>query len=249
MLLSLIPGSFIAGVLMFLAPCTLPIVPGYLVFIAGTPASTTAVGGRVRRRRILYNAVAFVVGFSIIFILLGMFASAIGSIFGIYREYISRIAGAVIILFGLMMLNIVRLPVVGDEWHAKIPKFLSLGRWESSLLIGALFAFGWSPCIGPILGTVLLFASNSATLAQGAILLGVFSLGLGIPFILTALLIDTAGDLFIKWGRVLNVFSTMGGILLICMGSLILFGMMGVLVEWSYRIFDLLGYSRLYNYL
>lgn len=249
MLLSLIPGSFIAGVLMFLAPCTLPIVPGYLVFIAGTPASNTVVGGRVRRRRILYNAAAFVVGFSIIFISLGLFASAIGSVFGIYREYISRIAGAVIILFGLMMLNIVRLPVVGDEWHAKIPKFLSLGRWESSLLIGALFAFGWSPCIGPILGTVLLFASNSATLAQGAILLGVFSLGLGIPFILTALLIDTAGDLFIKWGRVLNVFSTMGGILLICMGSLILFGMMGVLVEWYYRIFDLLGYSRLYNYL
>ncbi len=262
-ILSLAPGAFLAGILMFLAPCTLPIIPGYLVFIAAMPATAlprgsdtstqenifASMSNKKRRRRILLNAIAFVLGFSVIFIILGTFAAAIGSHLGIGREFIARGAGFIIILFGLMMLNLIRLPYVGGEWHAKIPKFLSVGRWESSLLIGALFALGWSPCIGPILGTVLLFASTSATALQGALLLAVFSLGLGLPFILTALLIDTAAVQFSKWGRAITLLSSLGGILLVGLGFLILFGMMGVVVAWSYQIFEYLGYNRLFNYL
>ncbi len=237
---------------MFLAPCTLPIIPGYLIFIAGVPAQKgQGRGGHEtnRRKRILINALAFILGFSIVFILLGIFAAAVGGALGHSREYIARAAGFVIILFGLMMLNILHLPVIGKEWHMKIPKFLSVGRWESSLLIGALFALGWSPCIGPILGTVLLFASTAATVIQGAILLGIFSLGLAVPFMLTALLIDSASAFFSRWGRVLTVFSSIGGVLLIVLGSLILFGMMGVATVWCDKIFDVLGYDRLYTYL
>ena len=255
----LAPGAFLAGILMFLAPCTLPIIPGYLVFIAAVPAEASGEGGvkegvirmsnSARRRRILLNAVAFVLGFSVVFILLGTFAAAIGSHLGTSRQIISRASGLIIILFGLMMLNLIRLPFVGGEWHAKIPKFLSVGRWESSLLIGALFAFGWSPCIGPILGTVLLFATTSATAWQGALLLSVFSLGLGLPFILTALLIDTAAVQFSKWGKAITILSSVGGILLVVLGFLILFGMMGSAVAWWYGIFEYLGYNRLYNYL
>ena len=245
----LISGAFVAGLLMFLAPCTLPIIPGYLLFIAGSPASDGTASPRVRRRRILSNAVAFVIGFSIVFIVLGVFAAAIGSVLGSSRELLSRAAGAIIILFGLMMLNVLRLPIVGREWHAKIPRFLSLGRWESSLCVGALFALGWSPCIGPILGTVLLFASNSATALQGAMLLGVFSLGLGLPFIVTALLVDTVGNVIRRFERALTVLSTIGGVLLIMLGIGILLGVMGVVSAWCYSIFEFLGYHRLYNYL
>ena len=233
---------------MFLAPCTLPIIPGYLIFIAGVPARGV-LSAATRRRRILLNAIAFVVGFSIIFILLGTFAAAIGGLLGHAREYIARAAGLVIILFGLMMLDVVHVPVFGMEWHAKIPKFLSVGRWESSLLIGALFALGWSPCIGPILGTVLLFASTAGTALQGAFLLGVFSSGLAIPFLLTALLIDTAGALFNRWGKVVTALSFVGGVLLLLLGLLILFGMMGIATIWCDKLFDMLGYDTVYRYL
>ncbi len=252
----LIPSAFIAGVLMFLAPCTLPIIPGYLVFIAAvpvTPLSNSPHSAREnnvkRRRRILKNALFFVLGFSIIFILLGTFAATLGSLLGSYRDFLSRASGGMIILFGLMMLNFIRLPFVGGEWHAKIPSFLTVGRSESSFLIGALFALGWSPCIGPILGTILLFASNATTIAQGALLLGVFSLGLGVPFILTALLIDTAATQFGKWNKVITILSIMGGLLLVLFGVLILFGLMGAAVAWVAQIFEIVGYDRLYNYL
>lgn len=233
---------------MFLAPCTLPIIPGYLVFIAGVPAKGVA-NTVARRRRILLNALAFVLGFSVIFILLGTFAAAIGGALGHSRDYIARAAGLIIILFGLMMLDIVHLPVIGKEWHMKIPKFLSVGRWESSLLIGALFALGWSPCIGPILGTVLLFASTSSTVWQGALLLSIFSLGLAVPFMITALLIDSAGALFNRWGRAISILSSIGGVLLILLGTLIVLGMMGVATVWCDKIFDMFGYDRLYQYL
>ena len=159
----------------------------------------------------MLNACAFVLGFSIIFILLGTFAAAIGGLLGHSRDYIARAAGFLVIFFGLMMLDVVHLPVIGQEWHVKIPKFLSVGRWESSLLIGALFALGWSPCIGPILGTVLFFASTSSTIVQGALLLGIFSLGLAIPFLVTALLIDSAGAVFNRWGRAVTLLSSIGG--------------------------------------
>ncbi len=247
--LTLAPAAFLAGVLMFLAPCTLPIIPGYLIFIAGVPAGGEKVTSAVRKRRILLNAIAFVIGFSVVFVLLGTFAALIGAGLGGAREFIARGAGFIIILFGLMMLNIIRLPVLGKEWHMKIPSMLKVGSWESSLCIGALFALGWSPCVGPILGTVLLFASSSATVLQGAVLLSIFSLGLALPFILAALLIDTAAAQFAKWGKVTNTLSILGGLLLVVLGVLMLAGVMGSTVAWSSSLFDWLGYNKLYNYL
>ncbi len=235
--LILIPAAFLAGVLMFLAPCTLPIVPGYLAFIAGGQ-------GRVMR-----NAIAFTVGFSVIFILLGTFAGLLGNVIGPWQNILSRAAGALIILFGLTMLGAIRIPVLSGERHARIPKFLTIGRPESSFLIGVLFALGWSPCIGPILGTILLFASTSATALQGAILLLVFSLGLAIPFILSAMFINSVGNLFARFGKVTNILSITGGTVLILLGLLMLSGSMGLLITYGYGILDFIGYDRLLNYL
>ena len=241
---SLIPAAFVAGVLMFLAPCTLPIVPGYLAFIAGAQGDKMSVS----RRRILWNALAFVAGFSIVFVALGASAGLLGSFIGPWKELISRVAGALIILFGLTMLGLVRLPALGSEFHIRVPKFLVLGRWQSSLLIGALFALGWSPCIGPILGTILFLASGSATAVAGAFLLGVFSLGLGIPFLLTAALMHSGQNMFGKWGTTSKILSYIGGCILLLIGVLMLTNQMGLLVEWGFRFLE--GpYNQLLKYM
>ena len=242
--LVLVPAAFLSGVLMFLAPCTLPIVPGYLAFIAGVPS-----GGEGRSRgRIIQNAIAFVIGFSVVFILLGTFAGVLGGTVGPWRETLSRLAGIIIVIFGLTMLGFLRLPMLTREWHARVPRFLTIGRPESSALIGALFAVGWSPCIGPILGTILFVASTSGAI-QGALLLGVFSLGLGLPFILSAIFIERLGEWFTHLGRTTVVLNYLGGIVLVTIGILMLLNSMGLLITWGFGFFDFLNYDRLLNYL
>ncbi|MEK7613244.1 MAG: cytochrome c biogenesis protein CcdA [Patescibacteria group bacterium] len=221
---ALIPGAFIAGILMFLAPCTLPIVPGYLAFIAGGTD------------KIMRNALAFVLGFSIVFILLGAFAGFFGILLGPYRELLSQLAGLVLIVFGLTMLG-VRIPFLSVERHVAASAF-AVGRVESSFVIGTLFAIGWSPCIGPILGTILLLASQSTTALQGALLLCIFSLGLGIPFLLTAYFIDFAGAAFTRIGGMTRILTYVGAALLIVAGLLMLLQQMGYFVSWSLLFFD-----------
>jgi cytochrome c-type biogenesis protein len=235
--LPLIAGAFVAGVLMFLAPCTLPIVPGYLAFIAG------------ERRAVMRNAVAFVLGFSVVFILLGSAAGLFGLIIGSWRFALARLGGALFILFGLTMLGIFRIPLLSSERHLKLPAFIKVGTPSSSALIGALFALGWSPCIGPVLGTILFAASASATAASGALLLAVFSLGLGIPFLLAALLISRAQAAVGRLGGLSQVLSVIGGCFLIIIGVLMLFNETGLLVSWGYGALNFIGYDRLLNYL
>ncbi len=231
----LAPAAFLAGVLMFLAPCTLPIVPGYLAFIAGG------------KGQVVRNAAAFVLGFSIVFILLGAFAGFLGAFIAPWRGTLSMVAGAILIFFGLVMFGI-RIPFLSGQKNIAIPKWLSVGHPASSMLIGALFALGWSPCIGPILGTILLFASTSSTAIQGAILLGVFSLGLGLPFMLTALLLDKAQGTFARWGRFASILAKIGGIILVALGVLMLMGRMDLLLSWGFELFDPF-YSRLLKYM
>jgi cytochrome c-type biogenesis protein len=235
-ILTLAPAVFLAGVLMFLAPCTLPLVPGYLAFIAGD------------KNRVMQNALGFVLGFSLVFILLGAFAGFIGALLGAWRPVIAQAAGVLVILFGLMLLGF-SIPSLQREWHARLPTWISVGRPESSFLIGALFAFGWSPCIGPLLGTVLLLASISTTALSGALLLAVFSLGLAVPFLLTALLLERAAGVLVRWGRGASVLSAVGGLVLVALGVLMLLGDMGYLATWGYGLLSGLGYDRLLNYL
>jgi cytochrome c-type biogenesis protein len=220
-------GAFVAGLAMFLAPCTLPIVPGYLAFIAG--------GREAGRRALVRNAIAFVLGFSVVFIVLGLFAVAIGHALGAWRLLVPQVAGGILLLFGLVMLG-VRIPTLSMEHHARLPGFLQVGRVSSSVLIGALFALGWSPCIGPLLGTILLVASASATAVQGALLLAIFSLGLGVPFIVCALLIDAAAGAVAKLGQITGIFNTLGAVLLVATGFIMLIGKAGLFVEWGQQL-------------
>ncbi len=244
--LSLAPAAFLAGVLMFLAPCTLPIVPGFLAFIAGVPSGSVQ---KNIQRRVVVNAIAFIVGFSVAFIMLGVFAGFLGALLGPWRSLISRGAGGLIILFGLTVLGVVRLPGLSNEFHIKTPRFITVGRPESSFLIGMLFALGWSPCIGPILGTVLLFAGTSATALQGALLLAIFSLGLAVPFMVSAVLVGQVGEVFVRWGRVFNMFSIAGGCLLVVFGIVMLTDNLALTSAWLNSVLSFMGYERLLNYL
>ncbi len=146
------------------------------------------------------------------------------------------------------MLGLLRVPVLSGERHMRLPWFLELGRIWSSALIGILFALGWSPCIGPILGTVLLIASNSATVYYGALLLAVFSLGLGVPFLLAALIVTESTVFLSRISGFTKWLSIIGGIGLIVGGVLMLIGTTQLAVDWFYRLFGVTGYGALLNY-
>lgn len=257
---SLIIPAFISGVLTFLAPCTFPLVPGYLGFISGVSASDlkNPETGKRARWRIFMNGVFYVIGFSTVFIILGTVFSIGGIIFARYRTVLSQIGGIFVIFFGLYLARVFSLPLF-DRFP--LPDFLKSdkqfgigsavkpGTPLSSLIFGATFAFGWTPCVGPILGSILLLASTTATIGQGAFLLFVFSLGLAVPFLLIAASVSSASRSIARISKYLNVISVVGGIFLIFLGYLLLTNNFGAWISYFYRTFNFINYDTLLNYL
>jgi cytochrome c-type biogenesis protein len=190
---SLLLPTFIAGLVTFLAPCTLPLVPGYLGFISGVSLKDLRDPTRAHnaRLKIFLNGLMYVVGFSAVFIVLGSLFGLGGQALAAYRTTFAQIGGLLVMFFGVYMLglfnNLSALSFLSAEHTWGITRRLQPGNPASSFLFGATFAFGWTPCVGPILGSVLLLAGASATVGQGAFLLFVFSLGLAVPFLLIAL--------------------------------------------------------------
>jgi cytochrome c-type biogenesis protein len=179
-----LPAAAAAGVLSFLSPCVLPLVPPYLTFIAGTTIEELAEGGEARARRdTILAALLFVAGFSTVFVTLGATASVFGQIVRAHLEFLSLIAGLAIIAMGLHFLGLFRFAFLYREMRFSVEK--PIGLW-GAYLMGLAFAFGWTPCIGPILGTIITLAGAEDTVARGAALLAVYSAGLGIPFIVAA---------------------------------------------------------------
>lgn len=246
--LAFILSSFIAGLLMFLAPCTLPLVPAYIAFISGVKSETAVRGSRETRRKIIMNGVAFVIGFSVIFIAFGVLAGLFGSFIGQFRGVLTQIGGIFIIIFGLMMLNVIRFAPLMRERKIQLPSTFTPGKPISAFLIGATFALGWTPCVGPVLASVLLLASTSTTAITGGILLAIFSLGLSIPFLLTAFLYARASTIISQYSGVAAWVSTIGGIFLIGIGLLLLTDNFGLTIEYGYRFFNFLGYDALLDY-
>jgi cytochrome c-type biogenesis protein len=183
-----LPAAAAAGLLSFLSPCVLPLVPPYLTFLAGTTIEELASGGETRARRdVLIAAVLFILGFSTVFIALGATASVFGQFVRQYLEVLTWLAGLAIIVMGLHFLGLFRLTVLYREKRAQVQK--PIGLW-GAYVMGLAFAFGWTPCIGPILATILAVAGSQDTVAKGAGLLAVYSAGLGIPFLLAAVAIE-----------------------------------------------------------
>lgn len=242
--LFLIVASFIAGLLMFLAPCTLPLVPGYLAFISGVKQNDV----ETKHSNIYKNALAFVLGFSLVFVLFGVMAGHFGGLLGPLRIWLSQIGGLIIILFGLAMIGFFKLPFLNRSYRLKLPKSVTPGRPHSAFLIGVIFALGWTPCIGPVLATVLLLASDSATALSGGFLLLVFSLGLAIPFMLVALAYSKATNSILKATPVLVVIEMVGGVFLVVLGWLLLTDSFGLLIQYGYRFTNFLGFGNFLDY-
>jgi cytochrome c-type biogenesis protein len=222
--------AFTAGLLSFLSPCVLPLVPSYVTFLTGMSIENVA-----RARRVaLLHALLFVAGFTAIFVALGAGASALGVLLGVYRDWIGRIGGVLLIVFGFLLLEVLTIPALSRErrvYLAEKPVGL-LG----SLLVGIAFGAGWTPCIGPILGGILSLASVSASMSRGLGLLLAYSAGLAVPFLLAALAIDRFIAVLARMRRGLVWVSRVSGALLIGVGVLLVTGYFTVLASWLQQL-------------
>lgn len=234
--------ALLAGAVSFLSPCVLPLVPGYISYVAGRSIDELQAKGSHRERLAIFSAsLSFVLGFSTVFIALGASATAISQFLLTYKQEASMVGGAIIIVFGLFMTGLLNL-----RWlHLDIRWVHRLqhggGGPLAAYLLGLAFAFGWTPCIGPILGSILTVAASSAGTANGIVLLSVYSLGLGLPFLLTALFLERFLAHAKALRRVSRPLYLVSGVVLVLMGILMITGQLTALSYWLLETFPVLG--------
>ena len=234
-------AAFVAGVLSFISPCVLPLIPGYLSYISGLTldemqgtggASAAAVAAS--RRRVLIASIFFILGFSVVFVSLGAAASAIGQYLlepGTGRlRLVTKLAGAVVIVFGLHTMGVLRIDWLYSEKRVQVER-KPRGVF-GAFVVGLAFAFGWTPCIGPILSGILAIAASKDTVGQGIQLLAVYSLGLGIPFLITALALNHFFAAFAKIRRHYHKIEIASGVLLVAIGVLIFTDQFTIIARW-----------------
>jgi cytochrome c-type biogenesis protein len=233
------------GVLSFISPCVLPLVPGYLCFATGMSFQELTENPTASRGRVLRGTIAFVFGFSTVFILLGATASAISGLLLEYKTVLSQIAGVIIIAFGLHMIGWFKIPVLTREIRSSGPHLngekSSAAQQVLAYTMGLAFAFGWTPCIGPILATILALAAGTDHVVAGVGLLSVYALGLGIPFILAALSVNRFLATRQSLHRHLRRIEIGAGLLLIGTGALILTGSLQALASYLLDLFPALA--------
>ncbi len=228
--------AFGAGIFSFISPCILPIIPSYMFFIGGTSAGalkTDEVEEKKKtQRQILFSALFFILGFSLVFIALGATATTLGQFLKSYQDLLRKIGGLVIIVLGLHMMGVIEIKALLYEkrmhFKARPPGYLG------ALLIGISFALGWTPCIGPILGTILAVASTKTNISEGVGLLSMYSLGLAIPFFITALLMDKIFIHFRKLQKHMQKISIVSGVFLILVGIMVFTNMLQVLSNYLF---------------
>ncbi|MCD6595401.1 cytochrome c biogenesis protein CcdA [bacterium] len=221
-------SAFIGGLLSFLSPCVLPLIPSYLAFISGV-SIFDAEQGKIRKFYVFISSVFFVLGFSVVFIALGATATSMGNFLFHNSQLLARIGGAIIIILGLITAKIIDLPFFRYEKRFHMSKN-ALGLF-GSFIVGIVFAFGWSPCIGPILATILAIASQQGSASQGMKLLAMYSAGLAIPFLIVSLAVQPFLKLMTKLRRYMDVIELVTGKLLIVMGMMLFLGTFGVISE------------------
>jgi cytochrome c-type biogenesis protein len=233
--------AFAFGLLSFISPCVLPIVPGYISFISGVSidAMKNDAEKKTVRNQILLRTLMFILGFSIVFISLGASATVVGKFLLKELNIISKIAGVVIVVFGLNMVGVFKIGFLNYEkrFHTEAKPLSIFG----ALLVGLAFAFGWTPCIGPILAAILAIASQQETVGQGIVLLTSYSLGLGIPFLITGMSITVFYNFFNKLKKYMHTVEIIGGVLLIIVGVLIFTNSLTILSGYLSKWFPFLN--------
>ena len=235
-----IPAALIAGLVSFLSPCVLPLVPPYLIYLTGATIEHVAHEETTSssRRAVMVSALMFVLGFSTVFVALGASASLVGALIRAWSAQLSIAAGIVIIVMGLHFLGLTRIGLLMREGRLSIPK--PVGLW-GAYVMGLAFAFGWTPCIGPILAAILAVAAAEQTVTKGAGLLAVYSLGLGIPFIVAAFAIEPFAAFLARFRKHMRRVEQAMGALLVLTGIAFLTGSINFMSVWLLETFPVLG--------
>ena len=224
--------AFSAGMFSFLSPCVLPLFPSYLSFITGMSVADLSVDlTAAARRRVFLHAVAFVVGFSLVFVALGASFSAAGQLLLDYREWIRRVGGVLIVLFGLYIAGVFRLGFLARtaQWQIREKP----AGYVGSFAVGVTFAIGWTPCVGPILGAILSLAGTAETVQRGVWLLVAYSAGLGLPFLLSALALGSFLRFFRRYRPFIPLVERAAGVLLVVVGVLVYTNYYVILNSWA----------------
>lgn len=226
--------SLLAGLASFLSPCVLPLVPAYIGYLTGQAVGATRARPSLAARFSTFlHALAFVIGFSAVFMLMGLAAGGIGWL--LRADWVRWIGGLLMLFFGLALTGLIRLPFLEGEHRVQAHRRPELG-YLSSVLIGVAFAGGWTPCVGPILGAILALGASQGTVLRAVLLLAAYSVGLGLPFLLVGLAVDRAGVLLRRLTRYLRPIQVAFGVLMVLLGGLLLTGWLQTLAQWLGRL-------------
>lgn len=238
---SLVPAMFVAllgGIISFLSPCVLPIVPPYLAYMSGVSIGEIQ-GTSAARRKAILAASFFVLGLSTVFLILGFTASAFGAFVLQNQEWFARISGVVVIVFGLHFLSVFRIPLLDRE--ARMDTGDKGGSALGAYVLGLAFAFGWTPCIGPQLGAILSLAASEASVTRGTLLLGIYALGLGVPFLLAAIFLTRSMAIMNRLKRHMGLIEKVMGGLLLVVGVALVTGLFTSFSFWLLETFPALA--------
>lgn len=216
----------IAGLASFFSPCVVPLATGYITYITGAIVESDLEG---KKLFVFVRTLAFVLGFTLIFTLLGFTATSLGVFLNVYRDIIMKIGGIFLVLLGLSMMGVLNFKITGKK--VKFP--VNVGSIPSSFLVGLAFGIGWTPCVGAILGSVLIYAGSQDEVAKGAFLLFIYSVGMSIPFLISSLFIGKVGLLWKKVGKYTSLINKIMGILIISIGILMFFDLLSKLFPAS----------------
>jgi cytochrome c-type biogenesis protein len=215
-------AAFLAGLVSFLSPCVLPLVPGYVSLISGVGVEQLKTQESQLLRKVMLNSVAFILGFSVVFVTLGAVATEVSQMLSRYRSTLAQVAGVVIILFGLHLTGVFKIKALYTD--ARLHGVKGGSTAWGAFVIGFAFAFGWTPCVGPVLTVILTFAAAQDSITKGIILLAIYSLGLAVPFLLTAVLLERFMKFYSRFRAHMHAIEVASGALLIALGVLLVLG-------------------------
>lgn len=241
-----LPIAFLAGLVSFLAPCVVPLLPAYISYISGVSVKELQEGDIAKYRlKIFVSSMIYILGFSLVFIALGASASVAGNLFAQNRELVQRAGGILVIILGAWMAGILPIAYLNRERSFQLPERLRHLPIVTPFLMGITFAAAWTPCVGAVLGSILLLAATQQTLGMGILLLAVYAFGLAVPFLLVSLFIGSIGKFLQKSGPILAKIQKAGGFLLIILGILLVTNKFIILTGFFFKLFYSFGFKPL----